>query len=136
MKPFRYIFDPLFVASLATYAVNRFILKPHFQLPFLHEHLNDLLCIPVWVPIGLFIERLLKLRTHDDPPQLAEILIPVVIWGWLFEVFLPTNALGRSWCTADPADITSYIIGAIAATLFWNRRSLAQDRTVSPSSGA
>jgi len=125
MRPFRYLFDPLFVASLAAYAINRFVLKPHFRWGFLHDHLNDLLCIPVWVPIGLFIERRLKLRAHDNPPGLAEILIPVVLWGWIFEVYLPTNELGRGWCTPDPADIAFYVMGAIAATLFWNRCSTA-----------
>jgi len=136
MRSFRYIFDPLFVASLVAYTINRFVLKPNFQLRLLHDHLNDLLCIPLWVPIGLFIERRMKLRSHDNPPGLAEIIIPVVIWGWIFEVYLPANELGRSWCTPDPTDIAFYVLGAIIATLFWNRYPQARHRTVSASSSA
>jgi hypothetical protein len=128
MRPFRYLFDPLFIASLVTYTINRFVLKPNFTLRFLHDHLNDLLCIPLWVPIGLFIERRLKLRTHDRPPEMLEILIPLLIWAWIFEVLLPANDLGRSWCTPDPADVAFYTLGAIGATWFWSRSSLARQR--------
>jgi len=122
MRPFRYIFDPLFIVCVALYALNRFVLKAHFQLPFLHNHLNDLLCIPVWVPIGLLIKRAIRLRADDGPPAWSEIFIPVLLWGWIFEVYLPTNGLGRSWCTPDPGDITAYALGAIGAALFWNRQ--------------
>ena len=55
----------LFVASLVIYALNRFALKPHFEVPFLNEHLNDLLCIPFWLPIMLLVQRTLGLRPFD-----------------------------------------------------------------------
>jgi len=119
MRPFRYIFDPLFVMSAGIYALNRFVLKPHFATPFLHQHLNDLLCIPFWVPIMLFFQRIMKLRDNDDLPALREVLVPLLIWTWLFEVFLPGTDGARDWCIADPADVVSYAIGAIIAVAFW-----------------
>ena len=120
MPRFRYILDPVFLASLAIYWINRLILKPHFQFRFLHDHLNDLLCVAVWVPIVLLIQRKLKLRDHDDPPAAMEILIPLLIWSWIFEVALPMNTLGRSWCTPDPSDIAWYIVGALGAGIVDN----------------
>jgi hypothetical protein len=123
MLPFRYIFDPLFIASLALYALNHFLLKPHFNWRFLHDHLNDLLCIPVWVPVMLLIQRTLKLRSRDDPPRPPEVLIAVVCWSWMFEVSLPGIRLGQSWCTPDPVDITCYALGGIVALLIWNSRA-------------
>jgi len=122
---FRYMFDPLCIGSLLLYAANRFLLKPHFRWSILHEHLNDLLCIPVWVPVGLLIERLLRLRNHDRPPELGEVIIPAVLWGWIFEVYLPTSPLGRNWSTADPLDIACYLSGAVGAMLFWHRKPSA-----------
>lgn len=132
MPPFRYIFDPLFITSVATYALNRYLLKPHLPLRFLHDHLNDLLCIPVWVPIMLSVSRLMHLRAHDDPPRLPEILIPLVLWSWTFESFLPAHPLGQSWSTPDPADIAFYTLGALGASLFWRWWYSTKPETVNP----
>ena len=116
---FRYLFDPLFLFSVAAYFFNRYLLKPHFSLAFLHNHLNDLLCIPVWLPILLVLSRILRLRSHNDPPRLREILIPLLIWSWLFEALLPAAPISQSWCTPDPFDLTFYTLGALLASLFW-----------------
>ena len=125
VRRFRYVFDPVCLACCALYALNRWGIKPHTHLAFFRFWFNDLLLIPCALPPLLQVYRWLKLRAHDNPPGLAEILIPVVLWGWIFEVYLPTNELGRGWCTPDPADIAFYVMGAIAATLFWNRCSTA-----------
>ena len=120
MMRFRYIFDPLFIICLATYALNRLVLKPHFAWAFLHEHLNDLICIPFWVPIMLLLQRVLRLRdTGHLPPRLSEILIPLILWSWAFELWLPGTSFGQSWCTADPLDVVYYGLGALGAALFW-----------------
>ena len=37
---FGYMHDPLFLACVVLYALNRLVLKPHLATPFLHEHLN------------------------------------------------------------------------------------------------
>src|SRR4051794_23942385 len=116
MRPFRYIFDPMFVASLVVYALNRFALRPRLSTPFLHQHLNDLLCIPFWLPIMLFVQRKLGLRGAGDvPPRGGEIVIALMWWSWMFELWLPNTDLCREWCIADPWDVMYYSVGALIA---------------------
>ncbi|MBV9850561.1 MAG: hypothetical protein JO250_12890 [Armatimonadetes bacterium] len=123
--PFRYLRDPLFLFCVALYFVNRLILKPHihggFIGTFLHGSLNDLICIPFWVPIMVWTMRILGLRTSDAPPRGAEILVPVLLWSWFFELLLPTLGPFRHLATCDPDDILCYTLGALFAALFWGR---------------
>jgi hypothetical protein len=117
--PFRYLRDPLFLFCLAAYFVNRYAIKPHVHGGFAHTSLNDLICMPFWIPIMLFGMRRLRLRSHDAPPTLAEILIPLFCWSYLFEIRLPQMHLGRVHATGDPSDVLCYTIGALIASLFW-----------------
>jgi len=117
--PFLYLRDPLFLASVATYFVNRLVLKIIWTSGFVHEHLNDLICIPFWVPIMLYVQRLLGLRAADGAPQSAEIVIPLLAWSWIFEIILPKTAILADRCTADFMDICYYALGAFFAALFW-----------------
>ncbi len=117
--PFRYLRDPLFLFCLALYFVNRFLLKKIWLSGFVHEHLNDLICIPFWVPIMLFLQRRLGLRPDDAVPRAAEVLIPLVLWSWIFEVILPGTEWGRAFSVADPLDVLAYTAGALGAAVFW-----------------
>jgi len=116
---FLYLRDPLFLFCVATYFVNRLLLKAIWKDGFVHEHLNDLICIPFWVPIMLFAQRQLKLRDADDSPRPGEIIIPLVLWSWVFEILLPRTALLGDWCVADHLDILYYALGALLASIFW-----------------
>src|SRR5690242_306095 len=93
---FRYLRDPLFLFCVVLYFVNRLLLKPFlhdgFVGAFLHDSLNDVICIPFWVPIMVWMMRKVKLRTSDAVPQGAEILIPLLLWSWFFELILPKLA--------------------------------------------
>jgi hypothetical protein len=46
---FGYLRDPLFLVCLVTYFVNRLVLKSVWKDGFVHEHFNDLICVPFWV---------------------------------------------------------------------------------------
>jgi len=116
---FSYLKDPLFLFCLALYFVNRLILKAIWQDGFVHEHLNDLICIPFWVPIMLFAQRKVGLRWTDDSPRASEIVIPLIVWSWVFEIILPQTELFRDYCFADHWDIFYYALGALLAGLFW-----------------
>ena len=50
-----YLKDPLFLFCLLLYGVNRWILKPYVPNGFSQNFLNDLICIPFWVPIMLLL---------------------------------------------------------------------------------
>jgi hypothetical protein len=117
--PFRYLRDPLFLFCLGLYFVNRWVLKPHLPVAFFRDHLNDLICIPFWLPIMLWAMRRLGLRRDDRPPHWYEILVPLLIWSWLFEVLLPGLGPFRGVAVADPADVLSYTAGALLAAIIW-----------------
>jgi hypothetical protein len=116
---FDYLRDPLFLFCVTLYFVNRFVLKSIWTTGFVHEHLNDLICIPLWVPIMLFAQRMLRLRDGDGRPRPGEIIIPLVLWSWIFEIILPAMGEIGAWCVADYLDIFYYTLGALLASLFW-----------------
>jgi hypothetical protein len=116
---FRYLKDPLFLFCLTLYFFNRWILKRYFANDFSHGYLNDVICIPFWVPIMLFIMRKIQLRKDDCAPTGAEVLIPLIVWSLIFELYLPTMPFFKHLATSDYRDIMSYTVGALFATLFW-----------------
>ncbi len=116
---FRYLRDPLFLFCLALYFVNRWALKPLSPHPFFHSYLNDLICIPFWVPIVLFALRKLRLRRDDRVPQSYEILIPLVIWSLVFELLLPSMGPFAGVAFTDHLDVLCYALGAAFASAFW-----------------
>jgi hypothetical protein len=116
---FLYLRDPLFLFCVATYFINRLVLKRVWTEGFVHEHLNDVICIPFWVPIMLFIQKRVGLRPFDGSPRASEIIIPLVIWSWVFEIILPEIAVLGDACVADYLDVLSYACGALIAAIFW-----------------
>ncbi len=116
---YRYVRDPLFVACLVLYAANRWLLKPLVPVGFFHDHLNDLICIPFWVPLMLWSLRRLGLRGDDDPPRWYEVIFPLVVWSAVFELLLPRMPLYRHLAIGDPADILFYTLGALGSALYW-----------------
>ena len=119
MKPFRYLRDPLFVVCLAVYLINRLLIKRYWPNILSESYLNDLICIPFWVPIMLYAMRRMGWRRDDNPPAAHEILIPLVIWSFLFEAVAPYHAPYRGLAFGDPRDIFCYAVGALIAGVIW-----------------
>ena len=119
MLCFQYLRDPLFLACLVVYFLNRWIFKSLGTGGFFHNHLNDLICIPFWVPIMLWGQRRLGLREGDGPPLCSEILIPLFLWSWYFEFVLPQSGLVGERAVADYQDVLFYSLGSAIAGLFW-----------------
>ena len=117
--PFGYLRDPLFLACFCLYWVNRLAIKRLPHPAFFHAHFNDLICIPFFVPMLVLATRVCGLRPHDRPPQLHEVMIPLVIWSVLFEIVFPLHPYWRQWLVGDPFDILYYTIGACAAYVVW-----------------
>ncbi len=120
MKQFRYWRDPLFLLGVSLYALNRWLILPHVDSPFLHGYFNDCLLIPCALPLLLWIQRELGLRTHDEFPQLGEIVFHLVIWSMLFEIIGPRYFP----VTGDLRDILAYTAGGAIAWLWWQRTPL------------
>lgn len=115
MNRFAYWRDPLCLACSVLYALNRWLLKPHFPLPFLRNYFNDCLLIPCALPWVLWLHRRLGLRPHDTPPRFSEVALHVVVWSLVCELigpwFLPV--------TGDPKDVLAYAAGGVAAWIWW-----------------
>jgi hypothetical protein len=116
---FRYLRDPLFLVCVALFLVNKLLLRRWFELPFFHGQLNDCICVAVWVPLVLSVMRVVRMRGHDRPPQAMEILIPVLLWSWYFEVWLPQQVDYAGVVTADPWDVLCYVVEGMTAGLVW-----------------
>jgi hypothetical protein len=122
-RAFGYGRDPLFLAGVALYAVNRELIKPHLThySPFFHGHLNDCLLVPVLLPLFLLVYRRLGLRPDDAPPRWWEVFGHAAAWALFFEGIGP-----RVWhrSVPDPLDVGCYFAGGLAAWLWWRAGKL------------
>lgn len=120
-RRFGYLRDPLFLLSVVAFFVIR-VMKQMTGDPadFWHCYANDLLCVPIWMPVQLAIFRT-NGRKHDDPPTIPEITLMVVLWSWMFEVVMPSPILRDLLLhpVSDPLDAVAYAIGGLAAGLIW-----------------
>jgi hypothetical protein len=128
---FRYLRDPLFLMSVALYALNRWVVKP--SLPsgelFFSGHFNDLLVIPCALPPLLLLHRRLGLRHADAPPAASEVAVHVAVWSVFFEILAPVFVRAAR---SDAWDVVAYCAGGLAAWLVWNRAALSGMIFVAP----
>ena len=118
---FRYLLDPLFLFCQLTYWVNWGLEEFSLSPPLMQCYLNDVVCIPFWIPTIVFVARKLGWRNHDRRPDVIEIGIPLIMFAAVFEVILPSTAMFRSKAIADPYDVQCYMLGAVAANWLWSR---------------
>ena len=120
--PFRYWRDPACIVSCIAYAVNRWLLLPRFAMgPFMRGHFADTLLIPAALPLVLWLQRRLGLRTHDGMPGGGEILLHLAIWAFIAEgagPFLTHHG------TADWRDVVAYSAGAAVCYVLWHWRKI------------
>jgi ubiquinone/menaquinone biosynthesis C-methylase UbiE len=116
LKRFGYYKDSVFIVSSLLYALNRCVIKPRTHEWFFQDYFNDLLLIPVVLPIVLWLQRRLKLRFHDEYPNIEEIMFHWCVWSILMEVIGPRfepHAVG------DPWDVVAYLIGGLVSWGIW-----------------
>ena len=102
------------------YCLGRWVLKPnHLGGWLVHDYFNDLLCLPLFVPIILRVQALLGIRQHDLPPTLFEVLHNWIVFSILYELVLPHLSAFDS--TADRWDAVMYLIGGLVAYAYWHR---------------
>lgn len=118
-KPFAYLRDPLFLACLLVYFGHRVLAAQGFSTPWLRAYLNDVICIPFWVPMILWGQRVLRLRSDDGRPTPIDLVVPLLVWSLAFEVILPNLQGWRTIAFPDPGDIVSYAAGGLGAAIFW-----------------
>ena len=77
-----------------------------------------MICLPLFLPMILYAQRLLGLRRHDGYPRPWEIAQHWAIFSVVFEVVLPR--MGNTFdTTADPWDVVAYAVGGAAAGAWW-----------------
>jgi hypothetical protein len=135
-RRFRYLRDPVFLTAVAMHLLNRFVIRPLTGDPsdFFHCYLSDLLCVPVWLPLVLWLERRIRVREHDEPPTVRELVAMVVIWSIVFEVLVPSTPL-HIWfpnAVGDPVDMLMYAAGAALAGFYWRSGSAPAPATAPP----
>ncbi len=118
-RPFRYLADPVCIAALILYAMNRFYLKPHHVGGwFTRGYLNDVLCLPLFVPMILYAEHVLHVRPHFGFPRVWEILQIGAAFTLVFQVIIPR--FPKVFITAgDPYDILAYSAGGVIGWSCW-----------------
>ena len=125
-RRFRYAADPLCLLCVGAYVWNR-IWSPSEDLHWLFaSYFGDFLLIPCALPVLLWLQRKLRLRSHDQFPSLKETAATCGLWSLLFEGVFPYElGLGVS----DAADVVAYVAGAMVAALWWSaaRRRMGAD---------
>ena len=134
-RRFAYWQEPLCLAAAALYLCNSFWWKPCTEAPtsFVHCYLGDVLCLPVLLPVALWLQRGLGLRAHDGGPTAGEWLGHWALWSVCFEVLGPSAPLLAPGAVADPWDVVAYGCGGLAAAWCW--RAPAAERRAPSGAG-
>ena len=122
--PFAYLRDPLFLLCFAGYWCHRLLAAYGLSTPWLRAYFNDLICLPFWVPLMLWVQRIAGLRTHDNPPSAIELVVPLVLWATVFEVLLPATPTWTGLAVPDPRDVLCYAAGGLISAWVWNRKAI------------
>ncbi|WP_296621352.1 magnesium citrate secondary transporter [Marivirga sp.] len=117
---FKILKHPLVLSSILLFLIHQIIEKGFgYSVPILHAYLDDLLCMPIVLGLGMqiiqWIHPIKDLYFLDK----NAIIITVVFYSLLFEAILPF--VNPSVYTADWIDIIMYSTGAI---LFYNLVSI------------
>lgn len=84
-------------------------------IPLMHSYLDDLLCFPIVLTLGLAMYRLFK---PDYRLSLIHMLPVLVVYSIYFEWYLPSVS---TTATSDPLDVVMYVIGLVVFGYFINR---------------
>lgn len=119
LKPFTYLRDRLFLACVGIYFLNRMLEDVQWSHKYLRWYLNDLLLVPIFVPIMLWCMRKLALRKNDLAPSLLEIGMLVLVIGLVFEGFAPYLPVLKDFSTPDINDLICYALGGVMSLGYW-----------------
>lgn len=117
MKRFHYALDPLCLAAGTAYLLNRWLVPGTWKGVFLHGYFADCLLIPAALPLLLWLQRWMQLRTDDTQPTWREIILHTSVWAVTAELLAP-HLFQRA--TADPWDVAAYDTGAMLSGLIWH----------------
>lgn len=119
--PFAYFRDPVCLCAAGLYVLNRSWLTPLFVDPdaFVRCYFGDVMCLPVSVPVVLWLQRRCGLRGHDLPPSVGELLLHWLLWSFCFEWLGPRLPALAPGAVGDPWDAVAYAAGGVVAGAVW-----------------
>lgn len=107
---------PVFLLCLLLAVTNQFLEKAFgVFVPVVHSYLDDLLCMPIVLSLGLAAYRIAIPSYLLKPIHMISVL---VLYSVYFEYHLPQVS---STATSDAWDILMYIIGLTVFSYFINR---------------
>lgn len=114
----RTLLNPVFLLAVVLAAINQTLEKGFgIFLPVIHNYLDDLLCFPIVLTIGLSAYRYF----WPNYRLMAWHIWPVVIiYSVYFEVYLPRTSVVY---TSDIIDVAMYVFGALIFQGLINRSS-------------
>lgn len=110
--------DPLFWLAVVAYCFSRGLAAVGVAVGFFRNYFNDLLLIPVALPLVLEAHHGLRWRRRGPAPSWQEVVLHAAVWSVVCE------GVGPAWLhrgTADPWDVVCYAAGAAPAVLWWRR---------------
>lgn len=114
----RTLSNPTFLLCVALAATNQVLEKAlGILIPVVHSYLDDLLCFPIVLTLGLAMYRYFKPNYELTAWHIWPI---VTIYSVYFEWYLPQTS---TVYTADILDVLMYVLGALIFQRFINRLS-------------
>ena len=110
----KYLIILALLAAL-TYLANRWIIIPQeSSAPFFRNHLGDILALPVYLPLSLYLAIRLAVIPKDFNFNIGHIFGAVILFSLIFEGLLPMVDESSS---RDPWDIVAYLVGGLLVYL-------------------
>ncbi len=114
----RTLSNPVFLVCVVLATINQILEKGlGIFLPLIHSYLDDLLCFPIVLTLGLAMYRYFK---PNYELSAWHIWPTVVIYSVYFEWYLPQTS---TVYTADVFDVLMYALGALIFQRFINLSS-------------
>jgi len=105
---------PVFWACAGLFIAHQFLQKiGHISLPWLDNHLDCLVCMPILLSAWLLERRYLVFKNPAHRLSSAEVVLATLILALLFEGAFP--ALSDQF-TSDWRDVLAYAAGSL---IFW-----------------
>lgn len=105
----------LALVAAFVYFINRwFLISTYNEIDFFHDHLGDVLALPVYLPLSLYAAMSLDLVKPSFKIKTVHVLISTLLFSVIFEGFVPSLVEST---TKDPMDGLAYLMGGVLVYL-------------------
>ena len=114
--------------AFCAYGANRLLEDGGMSPPGFRSYLNDVICIPFWIPMMLSARPQVGTPVARPSPQPFTRSSFLCCFGPPFsKSYLPTTQAWAGLAVPDPNDVLCYAAGAFIASQFWHWRYRADD---------